>query len=90
MEEINIPKVTVMDYEIVQFATEAAFMALLKRADYCGLKVQPVTGLMYLPNQEVTEAFIEACKNILLILTPTNSHVKDSDGNESFAVDTSE
>ena len=73
------------DYGRAQFSTEVAFKALMKQAKELGLEVSPVMGLMYLPTQEMTEAFRQACRTILLALTPTASHIKGSDGKDCWA-----
>lgn len=75
------------DYGRAQFATEVAFNALVKQAKESGLDVSPVMGLMYLSTQEMTRAFQQACRIILLALTPAESHVKGSDGNDYWAGD---
>ena len=62
---VEVPKPEMTDYERYQFATEVAFNALLSQAKKMGLRLLPVMGLMYLPSQEDTRKFQEACKAIL-------------------------
>ena len=69
---IEVPQPEMTDYSKVNFATEVAFNALLKEAKTLGLQVAPVMGLMYLPTQELTRQFQDACRAILLALTPSN------------------
>lgn len=66
--DISEPEMT--DYGKVQFATEVAFTSLIEDAKKLGLNVSPVMGLMYLPTQEMTYAFQQACRTILLALVP--------------------
>ena len=73
--EIEVPNPETTDYGSAQIATEEAFNALLSVAENQGLEVSPVMGLMYLPTQEMTYAFQQACRTILLALTPPDSHV---------------
>jgi hypothetical protein len=81
--EIEVPKPAERnDYGKVEFATEVAFNSLVEQAKKLGLKVGAVMGLMYLPTQEMTEAFKQACRTILLAVTPKESHVTGSDGKE--------
>lgn len=68
------------DYGKAQVATENAFGTLIKVAREMGLDVSPVMGLMYLPSQELTRNFQEACKAILLALTPSDTHQIDQSG----------
>jgi hypothetical protein len=82
--EIEVPKPEMTDYGRAQFATEVAFNALVKQAKDLGLDVAPVMGLMYLPTQEMTYAFQTACRTILLALTPHNTHVVGSNGNDNW------
>jgi hypothetical protein len=84
MKEVEVPNPEMTDYGRAQFATEVAFGELVKQAKSMGLEVAPVMGLMYLPTQEMTEAFIQACRTILLALTPPTSHPTDSEGRECW------
>jgi hypothetical protein len=69
---INIPEMTPMeDYAKVQFATEVAFGQLLAEAKKLGLPLNPVMGLMYMPTQDVTRQWQEACRAVLDALDPT-------------------
>lgn len=85
--DIPIPKPQMTDYKRAQFATEVAFNTLVKQAKDSGLDMSPVMGLMYLPSEEMTSAFEQACRTILLALTPAASHVKGSDGNDYWVGD---
>jgi hypothetical protein len=76
----KVPQPELNDYARAAFATECAFNTLVKQAKDMGLEVLGVNGLMYLPTQELTEQFKEACRAILLALTPPSSHVTGSDG----------
>ena len=80
--EIEVPKPEMTDYGRAQIATENAFGALVSTARKMGLDVSPVMGLMYLPTQEMTRDFQQACRTILLALTPKDSHVAGPDGQE--------
>ena len=73
-----MPNPEMTDYGRAQFATEVALTSLLKQAKDLGLDVTPVAGLMYLPTQEMTEDFKQACRTILLALTPPESHASGS------------
>lgn len=66
--EINVPEPKMDDYGKVQFATEVAFGSLISEANKLGLPVQPVMGLMYMPTQEVTRQWQEACRAVLAAL----------------------
>lgn len=72
---IKVPKPEMTDYERARFATEVAFNELVKQAKAMGLQISPVMGLMYLPTQALTRQFQDACKAVLLALTPESSHV---------------
>ena len=85
MEEIEVRKPEMTDYGRAQFATEVAFGQLIESAKKVGLAVEPVMGLMYLPTQQMTAQFQQACRTILLALTPKESHVSGSDGKECWA-----
>lgn len=89
MGEIDIPKIKMTDYGRAQFSTEVAFNSLLEQAKKLGLEVTPVMGLMYLPTQELTENFKQACRAILFALTPTDTHVTGSDGKDYWIGDES-
>lgn len=84
MKNIEFPKPEMTDYLKAQFATEVAFAALVKRAKEMGLPVEPVMGLMYLPTQEMTQAFIEACRTILMAISPSASRLTDSKGKDHW------
>jgi len=84
MEEISVPKPEMTDYGRAQFATEVAFGQLIESAKKVGMNVAPVMGLMYLPDQKLTRDFQEACRVILLALTPKETHVLGSDGKECW------
>ena len=64
-DEIEVPHPTVTRYMRVNVATEFAFLALIEEARRQGLQVAPVMGLMYLPSQELTRRFQQACRDIL-------------------------
>lgn len=57
------------DYAKIQFATEVAFSSLIDQGKKLGLPLNPVMGLMYLPSQEVTRQFIDACRAVLASIT---------------------
>ena len=52
-------------YGKINVATECAFGTLLSIAKKLELNPLPVMGLMYLPSQEVTRQFQEACRAVL-------------------------
>lgn len=81
-DPIKVPKPETNDYGRAQFATEVAFDALVAQAKNMGLKVGFTMGLLYLPSQQMTQDFKQACRSILLALTPKESHVTGSDGKE--------
>lgn len=67
--EIKVPPMPPMtDYEKIQIATENAFGVLIAEAKRLGLPVEPVMGLMYLPDQDVTRTFQTACQTVLDLL----------------------
>lgn len=70
------------DYARAEVATENAFRTLIQVAKEVGLEPAPVMGLVYLPEQKLTEDFKEACRAILMKLTPAASHERDGDGLE--------
>lgn len=80
--KIDVPQVTKTDYLRAEEATDNAFSALLTEAKARGLTVAPVMGLMYLPTQDLTRNFQEACRAILMALTPAATHKRDGDGLE--------
>jgi hypothetical protein len=83
--DIEVPKPEMTDYGRAQFATEVAFTTLVKEANALGLFIRPYPpmGLMYLPDQALTRNFQEACRAILLALTPQDTHVaRGYDGKE--------
>lgn len=61
------------DYRKTEVATEVAFNALADEARKLGLPVASVAKLMYLPTQEVTRRFQEACRAVLADLRPGES-----------------
>jgi hypothetical protein len=66
MEEIQVPAPRhLTDYERIQIATENAFNTLIATAKKTGFALNPPAGLMYVPSQELTEQFIQACREIL-------------------------
>ncbi len=73
------------DYGRGQIATEEAFNELVKQAKALGLDVSAVMGLVYLPTEQLTRDFQQACRAILLALTPPASHIRDQDGKEAWA-----
>ena len=62
---LPVPRPEMTDYAKVQIATEVAFGALLSEAKKQGLPVLSVMGLMYMPTQEVTRQWREACRAVL-------------------------
>ncbi len=84
MKNIDVPKPMMTAYGRANFATECAFTELLQQAKDAGLQVAPVMGLMYLPTQELTAQFQQACRAILLALTPPETQVTGSDGKQYF------
>lgn len=64
------------DYAKAQIATEDTFDELILRAKRQGLALAPCMGLMYLPTQELTRAFQDACRGILMALTDQATHVQ--------------
>jgi hypothetical protein len=85
--KVDVPKPEMTDYGRAQITIEVAFGALLKQAKESGLKITPVMGLEYLPEQDLAEPFKRACRAILLACTPTDSHVRGSDGNQYWVGD---
>ena len=65
---IHVDKPEMTDYAKINFATEVACTALLDEAKKLGLPLQPVMGLMYLPDQAVTQQFQKACRAVLASL----------------------
>ena len=64
MEIINVPSLPdETPYEKDSVAIEIAFGALVSEKN--GLNLNPVMGLMYLPTQELTRNFQQACQAIL-------------------------
>ncbi len=69
MEPIEIPtQLEMTDLGKVDFATECAFGTLIQEAKHLGLTLNPVMGLMYLPDQATTRQFQEACRAVLKAL----------------------
>ncbi len=62
---IKVPKAEMTDLGRANFATECAFAKLLEEATHLGMKLSPVMGLMYLPDQATTRQFQEACRAVL-------------------------
>lgn len=52
------------------FATEVAFGSLIAEARKLGLSLGPVMGLLYLPSQELTRQFQNACRAVIASLKP--------------------
>jgi hypothetical protein len=67
-EIIKVPHVELDEYSKTNFATETAFNELINESRKLGLPLDPVMGLMYLPSQEVTRQFQEACRAVLSLL----------------------
>jgi hypothetical protein len=66
MIEVTLPEMPPMnDAQKVAFATEVAFASLTKEASKLGLKLDPVMGFVYLPDQAVCQHFKEACKAVV-------------------------
>lgn len=63
--DIKIPKPAMDDAAKANFAIEVAFTALIDQAKKLGLQLNPVMGLMYLPDQAVTRQFQDACRAVL-------------------------
>lgn len=68
------------EYSKVNIATEEAFTFLLTQAKSLGLSLNPVMGLMYMPKQETTRQFQEACRAVIheLLVTKEEPNVEDS------------
>ena len=71
MASIEVPKPVMTDLSKINIATEAAFNSLVDQANKLGLQPNPVAGLMYLPHQETTRQFQEACRAVLADLGVT-------------------
>jgi hypothetical protein len=69
MDPIHVPEPVMTDDQRISIATELAFDSLLHSARRSGLSIGPVMGLMYLPSQEATRQFQEACRAVLSLLT---------------------
>jgi hypothetical protein len=65
---IKVPKPGMSLKGKADFVTEIAFNSLLAESVKLGLSLNPVMGLMYLPDQALTRQFQEACRNILTSL----------------------
>jgi hypothetical protein len=64
--EVDVPPVEVTDVDKLEFATEVACTALLERAIKDGLlPMRIVPPLMQLPDQSVTQKFVEACRAVI-------------------------
>jgi hypothetical protein len=68
MLPVQVAKPEQTDQGRANYATEVAFAALLKTAAQAGLKLDPVMGLMYLPDEAVTTQFQSACRAVLASL----------------------
>ena len=66
-EIIVVPHPQLSDYEKVNFSTEVAFNSLITEAKKLGLELEPVMGLMYLPDQKTTQQFQEAVEPYLIL-----------------------
>lgn len=62
---IQVPKPEMTRLAKANFATECAFGELLKEAARLGMNLNPVMGLMYMPDQATTRLFQEACRAVL-------------------------
>ena len=66
MKEIELPKPEEIAVDQLQFATEVACTTLVDHAIKSGLLPMAVNpGLMYLPDEGVTERFKEACAAVI-------------------------
>jgi hypothetical protein len=65
MKSINVPKVEESTNGKIDIATELAFGCLITSSRSQQLEVLPVMGLMYMPKQETTRQFQEACRVVL-------------------------
>lgn len=65
---VDVPQPEMSDAEKVNFATETAFAELIRQAANQGLNLLPIPNLMYLPSQEVTQQFQDACRAVLELL----------------------
>lgn len=54
--------------QAIEFATELAFKSLVRNARAQGLNLPEVAGLVYLPQQEVSRQFQDACRAVILCL----------------------
>ena len=63
--EVKVPGLEMTPLSKANFATEVAFGSLIKEASGVGLALNPVMGLMYLPDAAVTRQFQEACRAVL-------------------------
>lgn len=65
--EIAVPKPQMTEYSAINFATEVAFNSLVASAGK-HVDLNPVMGLMYLPDQDLTRQFQEACRAVIAAL----------------------
>ncbi len=70
MEEIAMQQIPPSDHAAVNTATEIAFNALMRSASAGGVSLDPVMGLMYLPDPAVTQQFQQACRAVIDSLRP--------------------
>ncbi len=70
MEEIDVPEPETTDAGRVVVAIELAFDALVNGAARLGLPLNPVMGLMYMPDPAITQEFQRACRAVLESLRP--------------------
>lgn len=73
----------ITDFCIAEFSTEVSLTALHKQGADMGLNVSPV----YTLSDKKRDAFNRACRDVLLQLTPKDSHILGLDGKEYFRGD---
>lgn len=72
MSTIHVPKPQTTEHAKEQMAIEGgAFHGLITVAKAVGIELNPVMGLMELPEQKLTRDFIEACRAIIAALRVT-------------------
>jgi hypothetical protein len=68
MPVIKVPKPEITAEGAEDCAIEEAFGALIAAAQVQGLPVRSPLGLVYLPTEQLTRSFQQACRDILTAL----------------------
>ncbi len=62
---MEIPKPQITEYKLEEEVIENTFNYLIQDCARLGIKLNPVMGFVYLPNQEDTKNFKEVCRSII-------------------------